>query len=79
MADATRLDYLTWARDPEPPALGRGLRSIGVRARPPGDTLEITLSWEVTPPTVLAALQIAGFPLTPEVVWVQARELAAAA
>jgi hypothetical protein len=31
-------DYLTWCRDPDPPALDYGLRSIRVDAYPLGDT-----------------------------------------
>ncbi len=75
----TAADYLSWVRDPEPPALDRGLRSIAVRAEPLGDWIEAQLSWDSEPPAPHAAAVAAGFLLTPEVVAVQARELAAAA
>jgi hypothetical protein len=61
-------DYLTWARDPEPPALGRELYSIAVRGDPLGDTVEALLSWNVAPPDAMAAAATAGLPPTPEVV-----------
>jgi hypothetical protein len=61
-------DYLTWGRDPEPPALGLSLRSITVRADPLGDTVEAALAWPGSPPAPLAAAPIAGLPLTPEVI-----------
>ena len=32
-------DYLTWCRDPEPPALDFALRSVSVDADPLGDTI----------------------------------------
>ena len=72
-------DYLTWVRDPEPSALGRALRSITLRADAVGDTIDAVLSWNATPPPPLAAAALAGLPLTPEVVGVRSRELAAVA
>jgi hypothetical protein len=33
-------DYLAWARDPEPPSLGRELAAIDVRADPQAGTVE---------------------------------------
>jgi hypothetical protein len=72
-------DYLAWARDPEPPALGRELISIAVRADPLGDTVEARLCWSVAPPAPHEGARSAGLTLTPEVVGVHARALAAAA
>jgi len=65
-------DYMTWVRDPEPPALGRDLDSIGVRADSLGDTVDALLSWNVAPPHAMTAAATAGLPLTPEVVAVKA-------
>jgi hypothetical protein len=65
-------DYLTWVRDPEPPALDQGLRSIGIRAEPLEALVNIKLVWALPPPTTpRAAAVAAGFPLTPEVVAVR--------
>jgi hypothetical protein len=72
-------DYLTWVRDPEPPALGFLLDSITVRADPLGETIQATLAWNRPPPSPRRAALLAGFPLTPEVRAVEARTLAAAA
>jgi hypothetical protein len=65
-------DYMTWVRDPEPPALGRDLHSIAVRADPLGDTVDALMSWNVAPPDAMTAAATAGLPLTPEVVAVKA-------
>jgi hypothetical protein len=72
-------DYLTWVRDPEPPALGQGLDMITLRADPLGDTIEAVLSWNRPPPVPRTAAPAAGLPLTPEVSAVQSHTLAAAA
>jgi hypothetical protein len=72
-------DYLAWARDPEPPALGRELASIELRAEPLGDTVEAWLSWTITPPAPHEAARAAGLCLAPEVVGVRAHALAVAA
>ena len=77
--EMTAGDYMTWVYDPDPPALGRDLRSITLRGNPLGHTVEAVLDWEGSPPAPRAAALIAGLPLTPEVIWVQARELAVAA
>jgi hypothetical protein len=61
-------DYLTWVRDPEPPALGRDLRYITVHADPVGAQIDLELGWDREPPSGRAALHAAGFPVTPEVV-----------
>ena len=67
-------DYLTWVRDPEPPALGRGLCSVTVRADPLGDSIEAELSWDNQPPAPHTAALAAGFPVTPEVAIVHTSE-----
>jgi hypothetical protein len=56
-------DYLTWCRDPEPPALDFALRSITIDADPLGDTITATLDWNkpLSPPP--AAARAAGLPL----------------
>jgi hypothetical protein len=72
-------DYMAWVRDPEPPALGLELCEVTVRGDPLGDTVEALLSWKGAPPAPSAAARIAGLALTPEVIAVQPRELAAAA
>lgn len=60
-------DYLTWCRDPDPPALDRGLRSIGIEADPLGDTITATLDWDASAPGPAVAAAAAGLPLGPEV------------
>ena len=72
-------DYLTWVRDPEPPALGLALDSVSVQADPLGDTVEAALSWTTPSPSPRAAAVAAGLPLSQEVVALECRELAAAA
>ena len=42
-------DYLTWCRDPEPPALDFALRSISIDADPLGDTITANLDWNQPP------------------------------
>jgi len=69
-------DYLTWVRDPEPPALGLSLDSITVRADPLGETIDATLCWNRSPPAPRAAAQAAGLPLTPEVTAVESTVIA---
>jgi hypothetical protein len=69
----TAADYLSWARDPEPPALGHGLRSVAICAEPLGDLIELELVWAGRPPaTPRAAAVAAGFALISEVVAVLA-------
>jgi hypothetical protein len=60
-------DYLTWVHDPDPPALGRGLRSIAIEADPLGERIDVDLVWELWPPDPHRAAAAAGFALTPEV------------
>jgi hypothetical protein len=48
----TASDYLQWCRDPEPPALDRGLRSISIEADPLGDTITAILDWDRPAPAV---------------------------
>ena len=61
-------DYLTWLRDPDPPALGRELASVVVRCDPLGATVEALLSWSGAPPDAAVAGARAGLPITGEVV-----------
>jgi hypothetical protein len=72
-------DYLAWVRDPEPPALGQELCQVSVHGDPLGDTVQAVLVWRGAAPASSVAAQVAGLPLTPEVVGVQPRQLAVAA
>jgi hypothetical protein len=67
LEDITAGDYLTWARDPEPPTLGMSLRSVEVIAVPISDRIEVELCWDIMPPPIRDAAIAAGFSLTPEV------------
>jgi hypothetical protein len=60
-------DYLTWCRDPDPPALDHALRSIRVNADPLGDTVTAILDWNQPAPAPAAAATAAGLPLSPGV------------
>ena len=53
-------DYLTWCRDPEPPALDFALRSISIQAEPLGDTITAILDWSHSPPRRRARHQRRG-------------------
>jgi hypothetical protein len=57
-------DYLRWCRDPDPPALDFGLRSISIDADPLGDTITASLDWNQPLPTAPAAATAAGLPLS---------------
>jgi hypothetical protein len=57
-------DYLTWCRDPDPPALEFALRSISIDGDPLGDTITAILDWNRPLPTALAAATAAGLPLS---------------
>src|SRR2546421_8385902 len=57
-------DYLTWCRDPEPPALDFALRSISIEAEPLGDTITAILDWSHSPPPAALAASAAGLPLS---------------
>jgi hypothetical protein len=72
-------DYLAWVHDPEPPALGQGLCEVRVQGDPIGDTIEAVLTWRGAAPAPSVGAQVAGLPLTPDVIQVQTRELAVAA
>jgi hypothetical protein len=72
-------DYLAHLRDPEPPALGYGLRSVAVRADLRSDTVEATLVWDDVAPAPRVAAQAAGLPLVAEVARVEATEVRAPA
>lgn len=56
-------DYLTWCRDPDPPALDLTLRSISADADPLGDRITAILDWNQPPPSPVAAAAAAGLPL----------------
>ncbi len=56
-------DYLTWCRDPDPPALDFALRSISIAADPLGDTVTAILDWNDSLPPASAAATAAGLPL----------------
>jgi hypothetical protein len=58
-------DYLTWCRDPDPPALDYALRSIRVNADPVRDTITKILDWNQPLPAPVAAATAAGLPLAP--------------
>jgi hypothetical protein len=72
----TAEDYLSRVRDPEPPALGRDLRCLLVRAEPLGDRIDVELIWDREPPAPRAAAVAAGFLLTPEILDVRGRPTA---
>ena len=57
-------DYLTWCRDPEPPALDYALRSISIDADPLSDTITAILDWNQAPPPAPVAASAAGLPLS---------------
>jgi|GEM_PF-5170759 len=57
-------DYLTWCRDPEPPALQFALRSVSIEAEPLGDTITAVLDWSHYPPPAALASSAAGLPLS---------------
>ena len=72
-------DYMVSVSDPEPPALGRDLCGLSVRGEPLGETVEAVLTWQGAPAPPSTAAPMAGLALTPEVIAVEARELAVAA
>jgi hypothetical protein len=57
-------DYLTWCRDPDPPALDFALRSIFIYVDPLGDTITAILDWNQPLPAAPAAATAAGLPLS---------------
>ncbi|HEV2812228.1 MAG TPA: hypothetical protein VGW10_03150 [Solirubrobacteraceae bacterium] len=75
LAGLTAGDYLAHLSEPEPAALGCGLRSITVRAEPLGHTVEAVLVWREAAPSARVAAQAAGLPLVAEVVRVEAVEV----
>jgi hypothetical protein len=68
LAGITASDYLTWVHDPEPPALGRDLRSISVHAAALDNRVDVRLTWNRNPPSARAAAAAAGFTLIPEII-----------
>ena len=71
----TAADYLAYVRDPEPPGLGRGLRSITVEAEPLGSVVDVVLAWDGLPPAPHLAAVLAGLPTPAEVVSATGRTL----
>jgi hypothetical protein len=67
-------DYLTWVRDPEPPALGRELRSIAVDGDSLGEHINVDLVWDRRPPDPRRSAAAAGFVISPEVAAVLASD-----
>jgi len=61
--DITAGDYLTWCRDPDPPAFDHALRSIRIDADPLGDTITAILDWNQPTPRPAPAAAAAGLPL----------------
>ena len=59
----TAEDYLTWCRDPDPPALEYALRTIAINAEPLGDTITAILDWNQCPPAPPVAASAAGLGL----------------
>jgi hypothetical protein len=70
-------DYLAYMRDPEPAALGHGLRAVAVRAEPLDDVVEALLTWDAAPADACRAAAMAGFPTGAEVVGIECRLLGA--
>ena len=64
-------DYIAHVADPEPPALGLGLRSVTLRAEPRGGTVQAILVWDDCAPAPRVAAQAAGLPLIAEVASVE--------
>jgi hypothetical protein len=56
----TAADYLTWVRDPEPPALDHGLRSVAISAEPLGALINIELVWADRRPATASAAAVAA-------------------
>jgi hypothetical protein len=61
--DITAADYIAWCVDPDPMALGLGLRTIALDADPTGDTITVTLEWDAAPPSPNHAARAAGLPV----------------
>jgi hypothetical protein len=57
-------DYLQWVRDPDPPALGAGLRAVDVDAEPLDEEIAVVLDWAVPAPPARRAAPAAGLPLS---------------
>ena len=66
-------DYLCHFSDPDPAALGHGLRSVDVRAEPLGTTVEVLLEWEGAAPDPCHAAQAAGLPQVVEAISLTSR------
>jgi hypothetical protein len=60
LSGITAADYVAWCVDPEPQALGAGLRAVSLDADPLGDTVVATLTWSGPAPAPAAAAATAG-------------------
>lgn len=63
LSDMTAGDYIAWCIDPDPPALGLGLRAVTLDADPLGDTVTATLQWDGPSPPPGRAAGAAGLPV----------------
>jgi hypothetical protein len=72
-------DYLAYVRNPDPPGLGRALRSMAIHAEPLGDTIEVVLQWDGEAPEPATAEILSGLPMIPEVTRATCRGLEAIA
>ena len=68
-------DYIAHLRDPEPPALGHGLRSVTVRADPLGTRSRRSSSGRTPSPPPASPPRPRGLPLVAEVMSVDATEV----
>ena len=71
----TAADYIAHMTDPEPPALGAGLRSVTLRAEPTGAVVTALLDWQDCVPAPRVAAVAAGLPVTAEVVEVEGADV----
>jgi hypothetical protein len=62
LTDILAGDYIAWCVDPEPVALGRGLRAVTLDAEPLGQTVTATLEWDGPAPSPVSAARTAGLP-----------------
>lgn len=67
LAGITADDYLQWVRDPDPP-VGTEVSLLSAQAAPLGDRIEIELLVHHASLNPQTAAEVAGFPITPEVI-----------
>jgi hypothetical protein len=63
LSGITAGDYIAWCVDPDPPALGLGLRAITLDADDLGETVTATLQWDGPSPAPERAAAAAGLPV----------------